>query len=133
MGETVKKSLKIDWNEVLVIHIRQGDVMSMTYPPHRLMGHSQPPCTYYEDVIETGYINGGAFPYVLIVTNPQTEDVRINPCVQYIQDRYSSSSSSSIINYEGLTNSLTLVDSHAGTKDDIASKFLRFDLHILTQ
>jgi len=121
--------LKVNWKEVIVLHIRQGDVMQNHYPPNYKFIHSQPPCAYYEDAVETGYVNGTDFPYVLIITNTQEEEIKKNPCAQYLEDRYSSGSyPTKILNYEKLIS---------GFKDVFGPpskyEFLRIDLHILTE
>ena len=50
---------------------------------------------YYEDVIDTGYVNNSAFPYLLIITNLQEDEKRKNPCDQYLKDRCSTNTLSS--------------------------------------
>jgi len=125
----VAESLAVDIEEVIVLHIRQGDVMNIAYPPRLLFIHSQPPCAYYEDAIETGYIDGTAFPWVLIITNTQSEEKSKNPCAQYLQDRYSDDSHpTKIFNYETVAGGFELDD-----RLPTEYNFLRIDLHILTE
>lgn len=142
--DAATNAISIDWNDVLVLHIRQGDVMEIAYPPHSSFVHSQPPCSYYEDVIETGYANNTAFPYVLIITNPQEDEIRKNPCDQYLRDRYGNDNNnndvdghddnletlqtSKLLDYEKIINQLNADDSH-----DPVYNYLRYDLHILSQ
>ena len=119
------QAIGVDWNEVMVVHIRQGDVMKIAYPPRNLFGHSQPPCAYYEDAIETGY-DGAAFPFVLIITNSKEDEQEKNPCDAYLKDRYNTGRyPTKLLDYDLLLNKLVADDSNP-------HNFLRMDLHILT-
>lgn len=123
----------VNVEEVIVVHIRQGDVMSMINERHMFV-HTQPPCAYYEDVIETGY-NGGHFPYVLIITNKIADrnPNLINICDQYLEDRYKSGHhGTKLLNYNFVTNRLHTKDTtHAGPAK--GNEGLRKDLFILTE
>ena len=89
-GADASARLPDDWDEVLVIHMRQGDVME-TAASGVYFGHAQPPCAYYEDVIETGR-DGGSFEKVLLVTSetPDDKPLAINPCVGWLREKYGS-------------------------------------------
>jgi len=130
--ENVTNTIGVSWNEVLVLHIRQGDVMAQVNVMKKFV-HSQPPCAYYEDAIETGY-NGKPFPYVLIVTNKikDRNANQTNPCDQYLEDRYSSGEhTTKLLNYNLVSNRLFTRDSHAGVVGE--NEDLRKDLFILTE
>jgi len=130
--ELITNSLGVAWSDVLVIHIRQGDVM---YRPNKtgpkMFHHSQPPCAYYEDVIETGY-DGAPFPFLLIITNKVKDPVNINPCDKYIDDKYRSGQHTTmLLDYELVENRLNTVQSHAGAPGQ--NDGVRKDLYILTK
>lgn len=71
-------------NNELVIHMRSGDAMTTTSGLASLEVH-QPPCSFYDKVIEGG-VNGAQFKNIRIVTQNDT----LNPCVREIQDRHPS-------------------------------------------
>jgi len=121
-----------DWKDVLVIHIRQGDVMARANKSGpKLFIHSQPPCAFYEDVIETG-LDGQPFPYVLIVTNEATSLIHQNACNNYLNDKYSTRDNfTKLLDYDMLVDRLHTVSSHAG--DTGYNDGMRKDLYILTQ
>lgn len=128
--EVAMTESNVDWNDVLVLHIRQGDVMSNAYAPHFLFLHSQPPCAYYEDAIETGFVNGTAFPYILITTNPQKDEMRKNPCAKYLHDRYTSGlyPNTKVLDYNQLISGFTET-----YRLPTRWKPVRLDLHILIE
>jgi hypothetical protein len=65
----------------VVLHMRSGDIMK----PWKVAELApQPPCSFYNSVVETGN-NGGAFDHVLIVTE---QDFR-NPCIQALHNALS--------------------------------------------
>jgi len=121
-----------DWNDVLVIHIRQGDVMARANKPGpKLFIHSQPPCAFYEDVIETG-LDGYPFPYLLIITNEATTPIHRNACNNYLNEKYGTRDHfTKILDYDMLADRLYTVPSHAG--DEGYNEGMRKDLYILTQ
>lgn len=128
----VTNTFGVNWEEVIVLHIRQGDVMKLVHVGRHL-GHSQPPCAYYEDVIETGY-NGGPFPYVLIITNKikNRDPLLVNICDQYLEERYGSGEhNTKLLDYNMISDRLFTKDSHAGKAGQ--HEGLRKDLFILTQ
>lgn len=63
----------------LVMHMRGGDIMLPSTPSNT---HPQPPCSFYEDVMEHGN-DGMAFQRALLVT----QDFR-NPCVKRMRQKY---------------------------------------------
>ena len=130
--EEVTSSVGVNLEEVIVLHIRQGDVMWLVNEQTNF-GHSQPPCAYYEDVIETGY-DGKPFPFVLIITNKirDKNPIFINICDQYLEEKYSKSDQATkILPYHLISRRLFTKDSHAGKAGDLEG--LRKDLFILTE
>lgn len=66
--------------ERLTIHLRSGDLFSER-AGHKQ--HKQPPCKFYDKVIETG-LDGKPFSKVLVVT----ENERTNPCLSLLLERH---------------------------------------------
>lgn len=98
---TASQRMDIPWEDVIVLHMRGGDAQA-TAQRGDYMGHMQPPCSYYEDIVETGD-DGRAFPYVLVITERKTMTVAggINPCAAYIEDRYRSGlHATKLVNYD---------------------------------
>jgi len=130
----VTNNIGVDWENVVVLHIRQGDVMVQVNGPQKIFWHSQPPCAFYEDVIETGYKDGKPFPYVLIITNkiPGRHPNLINICDQYLEDRYASGEyATKLLDYNLISDRLLTKDSHAGNPEENVG--LRKDLYILSE
>eukprot|EP00747_Dinoflagellata_sp_TGD_P109810 gnl/TRDRNA2_/TRDRNA2_170793_c0_seq5.p1 gnl/TRDRNA2_/TRDRNA2_170793_c0~~gnl/TRDRNA2_/TRDRNA2_170793_c0_seq5.p1 ORF type:complete len:409 (+),score=47.52 gnl/TRDRNA2_/TRDRNA2_170793_c0_seq5:160-1227(+) len=65
--------------DTITIHMRDGDVAHDTSSHH-----AQPPCLYFETVIESGY-NGSSFKYVDLVHDGEQP---LNPCVDVIKSKY---------------------------------------------
>lgn len=116
--------MDIPWKDVIVLHMRGGDAQAVAYRGE-FMGHMQPPCSYYEDIVETGYDNGTAFPYVLVITErkKKMQPEAINPCAAYIENRYRSGlHATKLVNYNELAQHLSNKaddDEHIGQRKDM--------------
>jgi len=127
--EIASSRMDIPWKDVIVLHVRGGDAHALANRGG-YMGHMQPPCSYYEDIVETGYDNGKAFPYVLVITSRKITNFDaegINPCAAYIEDRYRSGShATQLVDYNELAQHLS------SKTNDIKHIGIRVDLFILS-
>ena len=66
----------------LVMHIRDGDVVVRPDIEHR-----QPPCSYYEHVMKTGF-NGGPFRRLHLIHSCCKDCIGCNPCVAFLHKMF---------------------------------------------
>lgn len=74
-------------DSTVVMHMRSGDVWNIWPRRHAgawdMKGHTQPPCSYYVNIMENG-LNGGPFDHGIIISLPE----RTNPCIDHLLLRY---------------------------------------------